>query len=350
LHLSGLTENAMMFVNPPHSPPLAPPRLALVLGSGGVRSAAALGVAQVLNEAGIGIDVIAGCSSGALFGAVLASGWSHEVALRACTTLWSQEVTEQRRWKAYLQLLMPRLAGFGESFSLRSDRLIEARLRAAFGEHRIESLALPLRIATTDAATGQRHVISHGPLVPALRASMALPFVFPSVPLQGRRLVDGVLSDPLPVSAVPEARLVLTLGFDGRMPRRVNRPGRLVAQASTALINNLQHARLEAAQAQGQQLLQLQLRLERNVGLWQTAAIPAICAAGHDAAREALPEIRERLQRSAEHFSGLKRTLSSGRMPQGARAASPPPSLSPTSATPHCAIAKQLSIQKELQR
>ena len=100
---------------------------------------------------------------------------------------------------------------------------------------------------------------------------MAVPFIFPSVEVDSRGLVDGVISDPLPVDAAQDADLVIALGFDGAMPRRIDRASRLAAQATTSLINILMHARLAAARARGQRIVSLEL--ERKVGLWETAGI-----------------------------------------------------------------------------
>ncbi len=122
----------------------------------------------------------------------------------------------------------------------------------------MENLPTRLRVAATHAATGAPVLLSRGPLAAALRASMAVPILFPGVDIDGRRLVDGVLSDPLPISAAPDADVVITLGFEGAMPRRVDRLSRLVAQTSTTLINNLQ-ARVAAARATGQRLVHIEL-------------------------------------------------------------------------------------------
>ena len=67
------------------------PHLALVLGSGGVRSVAALGIADVLVNAGLRPDLVVGCSSGALFGACIAMGMTGEQGLAAATRLWSAD-------------------------------------------------------------------------------------------------------------------------------------------------------------------------------------------------------------------------------------------------------------------
>jgi NTE family protein len=275
----------------PAEPPKRRPRLALVLGSGGVRSIAAVGIVERLRHEGIWPDLVVGCSSGALFGATIAMEMSAQDALHAATTLWSGELTQQPRWRAYPQMVAPRLMGFDADFGLRDNSLIAQRLEAAFGGRSIESLPTPLRVAATDATTGKPVVLSEGLLTQALLASMAVPFIFPSVEVGQRRLVDGVVSDPLPVDAAREAEVILALGFEGAMPRRVDRASRLVAQATTSLINNLMQARLEAALARGQRIISVELGLERKVGLWETGALPYLYEAGRRAAIQHLPQI-----------------------------------------------------------
>lgn len=266
--------------------------MALVLGSGGVRSVAALGIADVLTEAGMRPDLVVGCSSGALFGACIAMGWSGEQGLEAAMRLWSADLTEKKRWRAYFEILAPRVLGFDESFALRDAALIRTRVERAFGSTRIEDLSTPLRIVATDAARGQPVVLNRGRLADAVRASMALPFMFPSVEIDGRRLVDGVICDPLPVSAAREAGCCVTLGFQGALPRRVDRVSRLVAQLTTTMINNLQQARLGEATGSGTRMLHIEPDVDRRIKLWETAAMPRIFEAGRRAAREQLPAIR----------------------------------------------------------
>ena len=271
------------------------PRLALVLGSGGVRSVAALGIADVLARAGLRPDLVVGCSSGALFGACIAMGWNGEQGLDAAMRLWSAELTEKKRWRAYFEILAPRFCGFSEDFSLRDAALIRARVERAFGSVRIEDLSTTLRSVATDASRGQSVVLASGRLSDAVRASMAVPFMFPSVEIDGRRLIDGVTSDPLPVSAALDAGACITLGFRGALPRRVDRVSRLVAQVTTTMINNLQQARLGEAARSGVRMFHFELDLDRRIKLWETAAMPRIFAAGKRAAEEQLPAIQRLL-------------------------------------------------------
>lgn len=260
-------------------------QLALVIGSGGVRSVAALGVADWLHTQGLQPDLIVGCSGGAMFGAALATGQGVAHAVRLATSLWTDELTRQHRWKAWLQLLMPRRFGFDADFGLRDDRAIVQRLGAAFGNTRIEDLPLPLRVTATCPHSGQRVVIDRGPVVDALRASIALPFLFAPGRVDGRPLVDGFVSDPLPVSAAADARAVLALGFRAPLPGRVDGPRRLLVRTLAAMTNNLMDAQLAGAHATGQRLLMLEPTLERRVGLFETRAMPALVAAGQDLAQ-----------------------------------------------------------------
>jgi NTE family protein len=277
-----------------HATATAAPRagahtLALVIGSGGVRSIAALGLVEVLQQAGLRPSLVVGCSAGAIFGALIASGHSCAEATRLALALWSAELTRQRRFGAIARMLMPRTLRFDADFSLRDDRLILQRLRQAFGDSQLETLPTPLRVTATDAADGAAVVLRQGGVVQALRASIAMPFLFAPQRIGGRRLIDGFVSDPLPVSAAADARAIVTLGFLAPMPRCVDGPTRLLAQMSSALTNNLMMARLAAANTQ--KVVQVFPQLERRVGLFDTAAMPMLVEAGRQAARAQLPAI-----------------------------------------------------------
>jgi NTE family protein len=276
------------------------PRLALVLGSGGVRSIAALGMVEVLEREGIKPDLLVGCSAGAVFGALIAAGHSANEAVRVATALWSADVSRQKRWRAIPQMLCPRLLKFDADFSLRSDHVVMQRLEQAFGDVRIDDLRTPLRVTTTDAATGARVVLKHGSLVHALRASIALPFMFSPTHVDGRRLVDGFVSDPLPVGAAADARCVVALGFESPMPQRINGPSRLLAQVTSGLVNNLMHARLAEAAASGVRLLSIVPHLERRVGLFDTQAMPYLVEVGRRTAEAQLPAIMALLQEESQ--------------------------------------------------
>ncbi len=276
------------------------PKLALVLGSGGVRSIAALGVAEVLWREGIAPDLVVGCSAGAMFGALIALGHSAAESVKISTTLWTADVTRKHRLCAIPQMLWPKWGKFDADFSLRDDRLILSRLKQAFGDTRFEDLGVALRVSATDAATGDTVVISQGRLIDALRASIAMPFMFAPHQIEARRVIDGFVSDPLPVSAASDAHAVIAMGFNAPMPQRINGPSRLLAQVTSAMTNNLMNAKIAVAQAGGMRLLRISPTLERRIGLFDTQAMPYVVEEGRKATEMALPKIYKLLERKPE--------------------------------------------------
>jgi NTE family protein len=271
-----------------------------VLGSGGVRSIVALGLYEVLQQEGLEPDLIVGCSAGAMFGALMARGHRALDAVAIAARLWSPEVTRQRRLRAVPQMLMPRLCGFDEDFGLRDDWLVMQRLHQAFGDTRLEDLRTPLRVVATDTASGSCVSLSRGSLVQSLRASIALPFLFSPVTIDGRRLMDGFVSNPLPVDVADDAQAVVALGFDAPMPRRIDGPSRMLGQVTSAMTNNLMHANLNAARASGMNLVSIIPKLERRVGLFDTEAMPYLVDVGRRMAIEHLGQIRAQVQAAAE--------------------------------------------------
>jgi NTE family protein len=92
------------------------------------------------------------------------------------------------------------------------------------------------------------------------------------------------------VSAAGDADAIVTVGFRGALPRRVDRVSRLVAQVTTTMINNLQEARVDAAA--GSRMFHVEIDIDRRIGLWETSAMPRIFEAGRQAAREQMAAIR----------------------------------------------------------
>ena len=110
------------------------PRIALVIGSGSVKCAAALGLMKVFEREHIHVDMVVGCSGGAIYAALIALGWSVERATEATLRMWTREVTSKRSTRAMLQLVLPWIFKFDETFGLIDDSLINRRLRTGFGD------------------------------------------------------------------------------------------------------------------------------------------------------------------------------------------------------------------------
>jgi NTE family protein len=179
------------------------PLIGLVLGSGAARGFAHLGVIQALEASGVRPDIIVGTSVGALVGGCYAAGKSDALEI------WARSLT-RRRIVSYLDV---RLGGAG----LISGERLAARLRESLGRTLIEDLPVRFAAIATEVVTGHEVWLARGSLTLALRASYALPGIFPPIRLGGRWLVDGALVNPVPVSVARAlgARLVIAVNLNG---------------------------------------------------------------------------------------------------------------------------------------
>jgi len=182
-------------------------RVALVLGAGGARGLAHIGVIEALEARGFEIAAIAGSSMGALVGGIHAAG----------------KLDAYRDWAERLErndVLRLIDVAFGAPGLIRGDRVI-ATLRDLVGEHRIQDLPLPYVAVATDLATQREVWFQQGPLFDAIRASIAIPMVFTPHEVNGRELVDGGLLAPLPLAATRafHCDFVVAVDLNARSPR-----------------------------------------------------------------------------------------------------------------------------------
>lgn len=180
----------------------ARPKIGLALGSGAGRGWAHIGVLRALKEAGIEPDVIAGTSVGALAGGAYAADRLDELAD------WATGITRRRMFR-FLDFR------FWSNGLIGGGRLAE-QLRQNFGSITIESLPVRFAAIATEVGTGHEIWLTRGSLVDALRASYAMPGIFPPVKIAGRWLMDGAVVNPIPVSPARAlgARVVIAVNLN----------------------------------------------------------------------------------------------------------------------------------------
>ncbi len=177
---------------------LARPTVGLALGAGAARGLSHIGVLKVFEEEGIPVDYIAGTSIGALIGAIYSAGQS----------IHDMEKIAMHLKKAYfIDFTLPKM-GFIEGNRIRDF------VRLFTYNKNIEELKIPLAIVATDIRTGERIVFTEGNAADAVRASVAIPGVIVPVKWKGRLLVDGAVSDRLPVSIVREMGADIVIAVD----------------------------------------------------------------------------------------------------------------------------------------
>lgn len=198
------------------------PRVGLVLGGGGARGAAHIGVLEVLQRLKVPVDCVAGTSMGALVAGAWVAGMPPTTMRQAMAQAdWNDmfqdnpeysEMSQRHRniSRAYLPGSESGVKAEGVQYQSavvtgqKIKLFINQLVRANQEERPIESLPLPLSIIATDIGSGERVVFRDGSLTKAMRASMAVPGLLAPVDHQERKLVDGGLVDNLPVAEVRE--------------------------------------------------------------------------------------------------------------------------------------------------
>ena len=225
--------------------PATRPKVGLVLGGGGARGAAHIGVLEVLERLRVPVDCVAGTSMGALVAGAWAAGLSPKVMREELGRAdWGDMFQDNPgfgdlnfRSKRLSQRFLPGSeTGFtaggavtppgvvlGQKIKLFFNHLV----RADTGERELQTLPLPVSIIATDIGNGERVVYRDGSITLAMRASMSVPGLLAPLEYRGRKLVDGGLVDNLPIREVRErcgAQIVIAVNVGSPLlpPEQVN--------------------------------------------------------------------------------------------------------------------------------
>lgn len=217
----------------------ARPKIGLVLSGGAARGLAHIGVLKALEEQGVRIDAIAGTSMGAVVGGLYASGYSIAELENLATTLdWQQALSDApprkdvpfRRKQDDRDFLVKQKLSFRDDGSLglplgviqgqNLALLLESKLAHTADIRDFDKLPIPFRAVVTDITSGEKVIFRRGHLPQVIRASMSIPAVFAPVELDGRLLVDGGMTDNIPVDVVREMGVDLAIVVDIGTPLR----------------------------------------------------------------------------------------------------------------------------------
>lgn len=262
---------------PPAAPPPAPrpPRIGLALGGGATRGFAHIGVIQVLEEAGIKPDLVAGTSAGSLVATMYAAGRSGAELAKVALAMDESAITD---W------------AFPGRGLIRGEALARY-VREQTGQRTIEQLPMPLGIVATDLDNGEPVLFRRGDAGTAVRASSAVPAVFQPVSINGREYVDGGLASPVPVRFARQMGAEFVIAVDISSPPDGNATGdpmRMLLQTFAIMSRSINTFELRDADV---------VVRPRLVGVSSadfTVRRKAI-AAGREAALAVLPAIRQKM-------------------------------------------------------
>jgi NTE family protein len=282
-------------------------QVGLALGGGAARGAAHIGVLQVLEEHGIFPDFIAGASVGALVGGLYAAGLS---AARQQTLL------SEINWKHLVSVRLPSVnlsslslsqAGLSVLSSVMGifdlDKLVDWFDGLVGKQVSFSELNIPFAAIATDVMTGDGIVLNEGLVAPAVRASCSVPVLFTPVRRNGRLLVDGAISNNLPIGVVREMGAEYVIAVDllpqsgvtlfSRAAPEAREPNNIVDMALHSIYGLVRKTQFDAIPPNC--LITPQIG---HISFTDLHSADRLYAAGKAAAEAALPKILDDLHRS----------------------------------------------------
>jgi len=271
-------------------------RIALVIGSGGIKCAAAAGLWRVLQDENIVVDSVVGCSGGSMYAALIANHTDVKLMEEWSKTLWTSDIMH-----GYTENLKASKDGslrFNERSGLVDDSVMNKKLQDIYGEWKFSDLKLPFKVVATDLFSGEKMVLSDGSVFDAVRASLAIPIIFPPWEVNGRLLIDGAASDPLPIDVAIQdgADIIIAMGFPLDYRNRFRSMTAVQEQLNSIYINNILTSTYAFYNlAHHAEIFPIIPEFESTVSMFDVDKIPDVIEKGEDAARKQLPHIKRLL-------------------------------------------------------
>ena len=269
------------------------PTIGLVVGSGGIKTLAAVEMFRFLQAQQLPIDLLIGCSGGGIIAALAGCGYTTDEIVAAVTRFWNRNIFRRIDLRTLLGILQLPLGRFDKGHALLVPTRMQRTLRTFFGPRRLEDLPIRTLIHTTDIDTGEGVTKESGPLADILYASGAQYPFLPPLQIDGRWLVDGGFSSSLPILEAVKRQLdvIIALTFEDTSSSESSfidfclhffgRSFRMSERSQTTLAVDLHHHEIIIAE----------VRFHDVINMWNVEKIPAILEAGARTVAETKAEI-----------------------------------------------------------
>jgi NTE family protein len=271
--------------------------ITLVIGSGGIKCAASLGLVEVFESEGINVDSVVGCSGGSIYGAGIAMGMDLKEIQKWSEFAWTKDLMQG--YTTNLKASKDGTLKFNERSGLVDDSVLNERLRTILKDTTFESLKKPLYVVATDLMNGEKVVLSEGYVFDAIRASLALPLIFPPWEINGRLLIDGNASDPLPIDIAIQkgAGIIIAMGFEMDFRSRLGSMTAVQEQLTSIYMNNVLRASYSFNNlAHHSEIFPIIPEFDGPLSMFDVHKIPMVVAKGAEATRKQIPYIKNMLE------------------------------------------------------
>ena len=270
LVLSVPTSHAAPQKGAPGKPAVRTRRVGIALGGGSLHGIAHVGVLKAFAEKGLKFQVITGTSAGAIVGVLAAAQLPfREIEL----------IARRIEWPGISSLTLSR-TGLMQNTKLRS------MIDSALSDRRLEQLPISFGAIATDVTSGERVILRKGPAGAAVGASSSIPVLFVPVKIDGRDLVDGGLTEPVPVIAAREIGAEVVIGVDVAF-----RPGEEQFQSLSGVAFQTMHIMANALINEQIRHADVAIRMNLHQLIGKDNSHDQLIAAGYAAAMRAWPKL-----------------------------------------------------------
>ncbi len=278
------------------------PTVAVVTGSGGIKTFAAVALYEFLDEAGIKPDLLIGCSGGAIMASLRSLGYSPSQMRELIPQLLSRELFSKIDYRVLLGIPRLPFGRFDFSCGIIKPDAIRSIHNRLFGETRIEDLPTRTLLQVTDFHTGESFALDRGLLADAVYASGASYPALPPLQIDGRWLVDGGFASPCPILEAVKRNIdvIIALSIETRLDTEPKSYFDMFNYGQSMCANVLMQSQMTTAiNLHHYEIIRVNVRFTRPVEFWDIEAVPYVLETG----RQAVEAKKEEIISALENFA-----------------------------------------------
>ena len=262
------------------------PRVAVVIGSGGIKPTAGIALFEFLDRHDIVVDLLVGCSGGSVLCAAIGSGCKIADCPQIVSDLLDRKLFTTKDYRSVLGIGWPWVYRFNKTSGILNPRPLQQAFRRLYGEMRLEDLRPRTLLQATDIDTGGGVVLSKGLVADAVYASGAFFPAFPPLKIDGRWLGDGVYSSPVPVMEAVKRSMDVIIALD--FQERVTEEPAGFLDCLTRYIDSTQRSlvrsqMMSAIENHHHEIIIVSICFDHTISLRDVHEIPYLLQAGREA-------------------------------------------------------------------
>ncbi|MDX2032064.1 MAG: patatin-like phospholipase family protein [Blastocatellia bacterium] len=280
------------------------PTIAVVTGSGGLKTFGATALYEFLDEEGIAPDLLVGCSGGALLTGLLATGYNAQQMLDLIPEMIRPELFSAIDYRSLLGIPRLPFGRFDLAHGILKDDNMRAAHRRVLGDAQLEDLRPTTVIHATDFHTGEGVFLERGSLADAVSASAAFFPALPMIEWEGRWLTDGAYSSPCPVLEAVRRNIdiIIAVSIETRFGTEPKSWLDMFNLSQYLCSNTLIRNQMATAiRMHHYEIIQIHLRFERPVEFYEFDAIPLVLETG----RKAVAARKDAIRAAIANFPGV---------------------------------------------